>query len=351
MMSRELRLGIFILAALLIFGAGIFWIGNSQFRFSSTYRLTADFKTVAGLENGAPVRVGGVHVGTVHAIILPTRPDRKVRVEMDMKGDSQGVIRKDSMAFIRTEGLLGDQYVEISFGSPGTPGVKNGDTIGAEPPLEISDMMKKASGILDVAQQAMQNVDQTTGNLEAITSKLNDGKGSVGALLNSRTMYQHVNEAAANLQEDTEALKHNFLLKGFFKKRGYEDADELKENAIAELPAIAPSQSFTYRAAKLFDKPDTAKLKNTKMLDEAGRFLEQNAYGLAVVASYADMKGDTDKERQLTAARAAVAREYLVQHFKVDDTRIKTIGLGKSADAPDGGDLVVMVYPPAKLSQ
>ena len=51
----------------------------------------------------------------------------------------------------------------------------------------------------------------------------------MGALLNSQAVYQHVNQAASNLQDDTEALKHNFLLRGFFKKRGYEDTDELKE--------------------------------------------------------------------------------------------------------------------------
>jgi phospholipid/cholesterol/gamma-HCH transport system substrate-binding protein len=338
-MSRELRLGIFVLAALLIFGFGIFWIGNSQFRFTPTYRLNADFKTVAGLEQGAPVRVAGVHGGTVRRIALPRRPDQKVHVEMDLREGTRAVIKKDSVAAIRTEGLVGDQYVEIAFGSPDAPAVNNGDTIGAEPPVEVSDMMKKTNAILDTAQETVQNVN-------GITAKLNDGKGSVGALLNSRTMYQHMNEAATNLQEDTEALKHNFLLRGFFKKRGYEDTDELKRNAIADLPAAAPSQSFTFRAVRLFDKPDSAKLKNSKTLDEAGHFLEQNAYGLAVVACFADMKGDTDKQGQLSAARAAVVREYLVEHFKLGDTnRIKTIGEGKATDAPEGGAVEVLVYP------
>src|SRR5580700_11790437 len=129
-MSRTLRLGIFILATLLVFGAGIFWIGSSELRFTSTYRLNADFQNVAGLEQGAPVRVGGVHEGTVRHIALPSRPDQKVRVEMDMRGGSNGVIKKDSIASIRTEGLVGDQYVEIGFGSPGAPDVHNGDTIG-----------------------------------------------------------------------------------------------------------------------------------------------------------------------------------------------------------------------------
>src|SRR5712691_1305255 len=295
-MSKALRLGIFIVATLLIFGAGIFWIGSREFLFTSTYRLNADFQNVAGLSEGATVRVGGIHQGTVRQIVLPERPDKNVQVEMDLKRATRNVIKKDSVAAIRTEGLVGDQYVEITFGTPSAPSVNNGDTIGTEPPLQISDMLKKTNAILDSAQGAMQNVDQSASNLQAITSKLNNGKGTMGALVNDRTVYQHVSEAATNLQEDTEALKHNFLLRGFFKKRGYEDTTELKRNAITELPTAAPSNPFTYRGAKLFDKTDSAKIKNGKMLDEAGSYLEQGPYGLVVVASHADLKGDSAKQ-------------------------------------------------------
>src|SRR5215510_3587050 len=110
-MPRLLRLGIFIVTTLVLFGAGIFWIGSRDFRFTSTYKLSADFPNVAGLTEGATVRVGGIHQGTVRRIILPERPDHKVRVEMDLKAATRNVIKKDSLASIRTEGLVGDQYV------------------------------------------------------------------------------------------------------------------------------------------------------------------------------------------------------------------------------------------------
>src|SRR4051812_37797829 len=215
-MPKILRLGIFVVATLLIFSAGVFWIGNRDFRFSSTYSLNADFPNAAGVGEGATVRVGGIHQGTVRRIVLPNRPDQKVRVEMDLRRTTRNVIKKDSVAAIRTEGLVGDQYVEITLGSPDAASVNNGDTISAEPPLQISDMIKKTDAILDSAQGAMRSIDQTAGNLQVMSSRLNSGKGTVGALINDRTLYQHVNEAAANLQEDTEALKHNFLLRGFF---------------------------------------------------------------------------------------------------------------------------------------
>jgi phospholipid/cholesterol/gamma-HCH transport system substrate-binding protein len=345
-MSQTLRVGIFVVATLLIFGLGIFLIGRRDFRFSSTYRLNTEFVSVAGLDEGATVRVGGMHQGTVRRIVLPPKPDQKIRVEMDLNEPTRNVIKKDSLAAIRTEGLVGDQYVEISFGSPTAPRVQNGDTVGSEPPLEISEMMKKTNAILDGGKDAVQNVDQAAGNLQAISAKVNQGQGTAGALINDRAVYEHINKATRNLQDDTEALKHNFFLRGFFKKRGYEDATELKQYSISEVPTGNPSKGFDYPASKLFENPDGAKLKNSKILDEAGRFLESSNHGLVVIGAFADLKGDSDKQRELTETRAAVVREYLVQHFKLDDTQIRTIGFGKSQDSKEGGEVKLFVYPP-----
>src|SRR5437763_5080197 len=106
-MSRTFRLGVFIVAALLIFAAGVYWIGSKQFMFRSTYRLNAAFQSVAGLTPGAEVRVGGIHQGTVKRIDLPWKPGDKVRVKMDLAGPSREVIRKDSVASVNSEGLVG----------------------------------------------------------------------------------------------------------------------------------------------------------------------------------------------------------------------------------------------------
>ena len=64
-----------------------------------------------------------------------------------------------------------------------------------------------------------------------------------------------------------------------------------------------------------------------------------------------DMKGDTEKDRLLTEARSMVVRDYLVQNFKFDDTRVKTIGLGKSEMAGEGGKVEVLVYPPGTTAE
>jgi len=157
-MSKAFRLGVFILATLLIFGGGVFWIGSKQFLFSSTYLLNADFQNVAGLTDGAEVRVGGIHQGTVKRIDLPPRPDQKVRVVMDLRSATREVIKNDSVASIKAEGLVGDKYVEISFGSNEAHKVSDGDTIRSEPPLEMSELLKKAKGLLESTNVALENV-------------------------------------------------------------------------------------------------------------------------------------------------------------------------------------------------
>ncbi|MGB6404488.1 MAG: MlaD family protein, partial [Candidatus Sulfotelmatobacter sp.] len=274
-MSRTARLGAFIVATLAILVAGIFVIGSKQYLFSSTYQLKAQFDNVEGLDVGGDVRVGGVHSGTVHSIVLPHKPGEKVTVIMDMGKSTHEIIKQDSLASIETEGLLGNQFLAISFGSAGTPGVRDGDTIGSLPPLEMSELLNTMSGILDSSQQAIHNATQATANLDSISAKIDEGKGTAGALVNDKQLYSNLEQTTATMnatmlqakagvtdfQENMEAMKHNFLLRGYFKNRGYEDSDELAKNEIERLPQGAPTKEFTYSTKQLFDKQDSAKLK------------------------------------------------------------------------------------------
>jgi phospholipid/cholesterol/gamma-HCH transport system substrate-binding protein len=344
-MPRTFRLGVFIVGTLGVLALGIFLIGDKQLLFSSTYRLKANFKNVAGLNNGADVRVGGIHQGTVRMIQLPAKSTDEMTVVMQMEDSTQRVIKVDSVADIQTEGLMGDKYVEISFGSDNVPSVQDGDTIGSEPPTDISDLIRKTNGILDSAKESSES-------LRDISSKINHGQGTMGALVNDRKVYDQLNAAteqakagATAFQENMQALKSNFFLRGFFNRRGYQDSAELTKYEIARLPEGQPFRSFSYNAS-LFDNPDTAKLKNEKMLNEAGRFLEANPFGAAVVVAATGMRGDAEKNRILTQARAMVVRDYLVNNFRMDDTHLKTMGVGKSdAIGPGGSDRVeIIIY-------
>ena len=156
-MTRVARLGAFIVATLAVLAAGVFIIGSKEYLFSSTYQLKTQFDNVAGLAVGADVQVGGVHSGNVHNILLPHKPGDKVIVVMDLDRSTKEIIKSDSVASIETEGMLGNQYVAISFGSAGQAEVKDGGTIGSVPPLELGELLAKTSAILDSSQQAILN--------------------------------------------------------------------------------------------------------------------------------------------------------------------------------------------------
>src|SRR5208282_1951433 len=267
-MSQNLRLGAFIIITLAILATGVFLIGSRESMFRSSYEVRADFDNVAGLNEGADVRVGGLRKGSVKNIQLPKQPDGKVVVLMDLERETQSIVKLDSVAAIKSEGMLGDKYIEISFGSMDAAKLRDGETIDSQPPVDISDLFGKANQILDTTQGALENVKGATSNINDISTKINQGRGTVGALINDKTIYNQAAATVTSMHEDVDALKHNFLLKGFFNKRGYVDSDELKKHEIARLPATPPEKSFTFDSKQVFDKPDAAKLKDQKGLKE-----------------------------------------------------------------------------------
>ena len=347
-MSKEFRLGVFIFFSLAILACGVFLIGGRSEIFQSGYPVRVNFHNVAGLNEGAEVRVGGIPEGTVQRIDLPHHPNEDVTVTIHLAKATRGVVKRDSVASIRSEGLLGDKYVEVSFGSSDSARLGDGETIASEPPLDISDLFKKANDILDTAKGTVADIQGTASNLNEVSAKVNQGKGTIGALINDQTVYKQASAGAAAFQEDMEALKHNFLLRGFFNRRGYSDSSEIARNGIRSLPPEPYAKAFVYEPEKLFAKADTAKLKNQRILDPAGKFLESAPFGFAVVAASSGPKGDTEEERTLTQARAAVVRKYLADNFKCDDTRIKTIGLGKQTAG--NGKIEIRIYSPGSAA-
>ena len=361
-MSRTARLGAFILGTLAILAIGIFIIGSKKYLFKSTYDLETKFSNVAGLQAGADVMVGGLHSGTVRSINLPGKPGDQMTVVMEMDQTTSKIVRQDSEASIQTEGLLGNQYVAVSFGSADKPEIKNGDTIASTPPLEMSELLDKANGLLGQGQAAMANINQVAEHLKSVSAKVDSGNGTVGALVNDKALYNNLDQTASgarsavtsaqagiqDFQDNMEALKHNFLLRGYFKNRGYEDSADLGKDEIANVPDATTVKDFTFQAKDLFDKQDSAKLKGQKVLNAAGEYLAGNEFGVAVVEASTGKTGSSDSDLTLAQARAMVVREYIVQHFGFDDTKLKTIALGKQTSdnsKADWGLIKVLIYP------
>lgn len=364
-MSRTARLGLFIIATLAILATGIFIIGGKQFLFTSTYTLKTKFANVVGLAAGADVLIGGVHSGTVKSIELPSSAKDQVTVTIQLDSSTHKIVRQDSTASIQTEGLLGNEFIAISFGSPDKPEVKDGDSIASIAPLEMGALLVKADGLLTTGQQAMNNVNAITKHLDAISGKIDNGTGSAGAFVNDRSLYNNLDQTAVgakstmtaaqagitDFQENMEALKHNFLLRGYFKNRGYENSSELGKDEVTALPSATAVKEFTIAAKQIFDKQDTAKLKNEKALKAAGEYLASKDFGVAVIEVSTGPAGNTADAMTLAQGRALVVRDYIVQHYGFDDTKLKTVSLGKvdantSVKAKDDwGQIRILIYP------
>ncbi|HEY4911310.1 MAG TPA: MlaD family protein, partial [Methylomirabilota bacterium] len=116
--ALQVRIGLFILVSLVLLFAIIYLLGERARYFESKYELAAEFTEVGGLIEGATVRLAGVQIGRVTAVVLSPQPGGKVRVTMTVARRFQNRIRQNSEARIATQGLLGDKIVDITAGSP-----------------------------------------------------------------------------------------------------------------------------------------------------------------------------------------------------------------------------------------
>ncbi|HXB94925.1 MAG TPA: MlaD family protein [Puia sp.] len=225
------KLGLFSLTALVIAVAAIYYVGKQKNKFGSVVHISARFSSVSGLKIGSNVRVGGIDVGTVDGISLVT--DTTVQVEMIIQKPIQRFIRKDARASIGSDGLMGDKVIVINAGTPASSIVADGDSLGSRQPIETDAIMTSLKTSAD-------NAAIITTNLADISNRISQGHGALGKLLHDTTLSTNLSATVKNLRtgseglnENMEAAKHSFLLRGFFKKKEKEKKKKEEEAAKA----------------------------------------------------------------------------------------------------------------------
>jgi len=189
----ELRVGIFVLAALLILAVTIFYV-TGQGILGPKYTLVTYLPEVENLQFGAPVDLDGIQVGTVQGFSLNPQPsDRKHNILLTMRVDKhyQDQIRTDSLVTLETQGLLGDRFVSISRGFTGSVIPQNGVVPGGEVP-EIKDVVERS---MDVVQ----NLGVLSAQINDIVTKVNKGQGTIGKFMNDPSFYNHLNSATGKI--------------------------------------------------------------------------------------------------------------------------------------------------------
>ncbi len=213
----KVKLGTFIIVGIALFVLVIFIIGKQKHLFDPVFRVTANFENVSGLQVGSAVRFSGINVGTVDNIRIVN--DSLVRVDMLIKEDVRRFIHADSEAGIGSEGIIGDKLVVLSQGSPNSKIVKDGQLISSSEPVETDAIMASLQITVDNAALA-------TAQITDILGKVNKGEGTLGRLIQDKGMAENIDATIINLKKSTKGLdenmnaaKENFLLKGYFNRK------------------------------------------------------------------------------------------------------------------------------------
>ena len=262
------KLGLFVTIGFFLLIITIYIIGKQRNLFGSTFHLTTTFRSVSGLKIGNLVRFSGINVGTIDDISLLS--DTSVRVNMVIKKDVQKFIKKDATASIGSDGLMGDKLLTINPGTPTNKTAEENDLIASLAPVEMEQVMTSIKATADNAKiisdqlsqfaykmnngngalskligdeglsnsikNTMSNLDKSSSEFANFTSKMNNGKGALSKLVSDEGFSKKLDSTMSNIQSSTkglnenmEAAKHNFLLRGFFKKKKKAEDKKQKE--------------------------------------------------------------------------------------------------------------------------
>jgi phospholipid/cholesterol/gamma-HCH transport system substrate-binding protein len=244
----KIRLGLFIAGGLALFIIAIFIIGKQKNLFDPVFKLTTTFFNVSGLQVGSNIRFSGINVGTVDNISIIN--DSTVRVDMLIKKSVQKFIKTDCEAGIGSAGIIGDKILIITQGSSDAPMVKDGQNIESKEPTETDAIMASLKVTAD-------NAAIISDQLAEIVGKINNGNGTLWKLIQDSTMANNISQTIVSLKrsskgldENMNAAKHNFLLRGFFKDKE-KAAQKVKNDSLEK---IAKEQKAVQKEEKKEEK-------------------------------------------------------------------------------------------------
>jgi phospholipid/cholesterol/gamma-HCH transport system substrate-binding protein len=217
--ATELRVGIFVMVALVIGGSLAFVIGNQANLFASKVEYHAVFDQVDGLRPGSPVRVAGVDVGSVRSVEIGE--DGRIHVAVGVVADASHLVRVDSTASLGNKGLLGDKLLDISVGSGAE--LPAGGTLRTETPVGLGEYLTRAGGIITDVEATVENLRaateplgeesfatdlrETTHNLTVITRMAAAEDGALARVLQDPEAADSLTRSIRNVEQATSELR------------------------------------------------------------------------------------------------------------------------------------------------
>ncbi len=193
--SQKIKVGIFVVVGTVLLILALYFIGSRQQMFTKTIQLYGVFENAGGLQLGNNVRYSGVNVGTVSNIEMVE--EGKITVEMSIEAKTARFIKKDAIASISSDGLVGSMVVNILPGKDDTAQqVVSGDQIQIHSKVSTDEM-------LETLNKTNENVALLTVDLLNITNKIVEGKGTLGALVSDSLMARDIKQSAEELRKMT----------------------------------------------------------------------------------------------------------------------------------------------------
>lgn len=190
----ELKVGITVTAALITLFVLVFLMRGTTGFFTSRIRLVTYFDNAEGLRAGQPVDFQGVSIGNVENVAVSTdRPLQPIRVVMRISSKFQPFVRKDAVATVLTQGVLGESYIDIDGSKATKSPVQDGDVVPSSNAPGLADVVRSS-------QSTLQNMDVLVRKLNDIVNKVDQGKGTIGELINDPTLVNKANNILNQVQ-------------------------------------------------------------------------------------------------------------------------------------------------------
>jgi phospholipid/cholesterol/gamma-HCH transport system substrate-binding protein len=200
---QAVLLGLVVLAALALAGAGLHAVGTRQWLWSDTFHVQVGFRAIRGVEIGTRVRVQGVEAGEVVDVVLPPAPGRDVLLRLKLHGRFRPLVRADAVAQIVNESMVGGKVVEIHPGTDAADPVREDAVIASKSVPELAEVL---------------------GQVEGVLQEVRSGKGSLGKLLTDDQLHGALYQLAqqgkgtlAAIQQDADAIKEMPIIRNYVK--------------------------------------------------------------------------------------------------------------------------------------
>jgi len=224
MTSRDIKVGAFVLASLLLIGGIVFLIGDEAQMFARHSELRAAFKDVAGLTRGSPVRMGGVDNGSVVSLSYGDQAkDDTIYVEMSVVREEARRIRRDSVATVEGKGLLGDKMIVITVGSQNSPPLGPEEMVNSEESKDFQEIIADLKTVASGASRIVVNLEKTTDaladgalhedvkqavdHLNSILGSLDNGEGYASRLLHDKSEADRMSASVDSLRRSGDELE------------------------------------------------------------------------------------------------------------------------------------------------